>query len=112
MAACDKSETAGGFKHVKGRPKRRLPGVAVRLGLRSLLLDCFFSRALSRTRQHLGRLHKLLLPLPSNEALLKPLDPTPDMPLGMVRDTCQCRPAAPEPQPPAASPMVLPTAKP
>lgn len=37
MAACDNSETAGGFKHVKGRPKRRLPGVAVRLGLRSLL---------------------------------------------------------------------------
>lgn len=38
MAACDNSETARGFKHVKGRPKSdNLPGVAVRLGLYSLL---------------------------------------------------------------------------
>lgn len=94
MAACDESETGRGFKHVKGRPKRRLPGVAVRLGLRSLL-DCFFSGRLcaADTNTFLGKLCKLVLP--SNEALLNPLDATPDMPLGMVHDTCQCKPAAP-----------------
>lgn len=108
MAACDNSETAGGFKHVKGRFKRRLLGSGSEAWA-FLAAGMVLLWSLSRKRQQLGRPCKLVLP--SNEALLKPLERTPDMPLGMVRDTCQCKPAAPEPQPPAASPMVLPTAK-
>lgn len=102
--------------NVKGRPKRQLPVVAARLGepppprLRPHCSIRLLCPASSCKRQRLGRPDKLALP--SNKTLLSLQESPPDMLLGTVRDTCQCKPAAPEPRPPAASPMVLPTAKP